>query len=423
MFNYVKWVATPVLFATALSGAALAQDTTISIISKEGVFTEGKDGAANAAGFDILQAYAAENPGISFDTREVPFPELDSTQYASMESGKGPDIMVVNSVTVGSFIDRGYLMPMNDLIDANGLDTDIFYEGMRASAVYNDLVFGLPIDTGTRVLYYNKKMFADAGLTPPTNWSEVLPLAEQLTDAESGTYGFVATSGQRWVWLYEHAGMYALANGLRFVNEDATECVLNQGDNIQAIQYWVDMFEKGVVSQDALMTGTGVEREQGFGNNKAAMYLGGFWSAGNLEKSYGMTYPDDYGIVVLEGADGVGSPTGGWVMAVTRDSKNPQEAFDFIAYLLGDPERLASFTSLMPATQAASALTLQGEFFEPFKDLLASPNTVHPIPLNPGLPEQAEVLRNVTQSAILGEMTAQEAADSFCAQIDGTLFN
>ena len=77
----------------------------------------------------------------------------------------------------------------------------------------------------------------------------------------------------------------------------------------------------------------------------------------------------------------------------------------------------------MPATQAASALTLQGEFFEPFKDLLASPNTVHPIPLNPGLPEQAEVLRNVTQSAILGEMTAQEAADSFCAQIDGTLFN
>jgi ABC-type glycerol-3-phosphate transport system substrate-binding protein len=152
------------------------------------------------------------------------------------------------------------------------------------------------------------------------------------------------------------------------------------------------------------------------------MYLGGFWSAGTLESDYGMTYPDDYGIVALEGTAGTGSSTGGWIFTVTRDSKNPQAALDFIAWILGDDARLAQFTGLMPATAGASALTLEGDFYQPFKDLLESPNTRHPIPLNPGLPEQAEVLRNVTQSAILGEMTAQEAADSFCQQIEGTLF-
>jgi ABC-type glycerol-3-phosphate transport system substrate-binding protein len=152
------------------------------------------------------------------------------------------------------------------------------------------------------------------------------------------------------------------------------------------------------------------------------MYLGGFWSADTLKNDYKMTYPDDYGIVALEGADGIGSSTGGWIFAVTRDSKNPQEALNFIAWILGDGERLSKFTGLMPATAAASALTLKGDFYEPFKKLLESPNTRHPIPLNPGLPEQAEVLRNVTQSAILGQMTAQEAADSFCNQISGTLF-
>lgn len=417
-------VAPLLALAIALPSAVLAEDIKLSILGTDGWFSEHKDGAGggSSAGYDMMQEYMKEHPGITFDVRGVPFGELDSTQLSAVEAHQGPDIMIVNSVTVGSFIDRGYLTQMDDLIKKNGLDTKIFYPGMLGSAVYNGATFGLPIDTGTRVLYYNKKLFADAGLQPPTKWDEVLPLATKLTNKDKGIYGFVATSGERWLWLYEHAGMYALANGLRFVNDDATECTLNQGNNVQAIQFWVDMFKAGVMSQDALVTGTGAEREQAFGNNLAAMYLGGFWSADTLKADYKMEYPKDYGIVVLQGSDGVGSSTGGWIFTISRDSKHPQEALDFIAWILGNPDRLSKFTGLMPATSGAAAETLKGEFFDPFKKLLESPNTRHPIPLNPGLPEQAEVLRNVTQSAVLGEMTAQEAADSFCKQIEGTLF-
>jgi ABC-type glycerol-3-phosphate transport system substrate-binding protein len=412
--------------AIVLPIAVFAQDApiTISIVGTDGWFSKGTDaaGGGSSAGYDMMQEYMKDHPNVTFDVRGVPFGDLDSTQLAAMEAHQGPDIMIVNSVTVGSFIDRGYLAPLNDLIAKNGLDTSIFYPGMLSSAVYNDETYGLPIDTGTRLLYYNKKLFADAKLDPPTNWDQIPDLAKKLTDPANGVYGFVATSGERWLWLYEHAGMYALANGYRFVNADATQCVLNQGDNVQAIQFWVDLYNEGALSQDTLLTGTGPEREQAFGNNKAAMYLGGFWSADTLKSDYNMTYPDDYGIVALEGKDGFGSATGGWIFTVTRDSKNPQAALDFIAWILGDADRLSKFTGLMPATSGAAALSLQGDFYEPFKKLLESPNTVHPIPLNPGLPEQAEVLRNVTQSAILGQMTAQEAADSFCDQISGTLF-
>jgi multiple sugar transport system substrate-binding protein len=411
--------------AVVLPVAVFAQEPiVIKTLGTEGWFTAeiSESGGGSSEGIDLMAEYTAEHPNVTFEARGVPFPELDSTQLAAMEARQGPDIMIVNSVTVGSFIDRGYLLPLNDLIAANGLDTSIFYQSMLNSAVFNGDIYGLPIDTGTRLLYYNKKLFADAGLEPPTSWDQVQDVAVKLTDPATGIYGFVATSGERWLWLYEHAGMYATANGLNFVNPEGTECVLNQGDNVQAIQYWVDFYNSGALSQDALMTGTGPEREQAFGNNQAAMYLGGFWSADTLESDYGMTYPDDYGIVALEGSAGTGSSTGGWIFTVTRDSQHPQEALDFIAWSLGDGERLSQFTGLMPATEAAGALVLQGDFYQPFKDLLASPNTRHPIPLNPGLPEQAEVLRNVTQSAILGEMTAQEAADSFCQQIEGTLF-
>src|SRR5262245_52313698 len=94
-------------------------------------------------GATLLDAYKEQHPEIDFDIQGVPFADLDTTQLAAMESNQGPDIMIVNSVTVGSFIDRGYLMAMDPLIETNGLDTSIFYPGLLGSAVYGDQTYGL----------------------------------------------------------------------------------------------------------------------------------------------------------------------------------------------------------------------------------------------------------------------------------------
>lgn len=412
------------MLTLALVPSATAQGpVTISILAGDWWFSpEGQSYVGGSNGYTMMQDYMEMHPEITFDIRGVPFPELDNTQIAAMEAGQGPDILIVNSVTVGAFIDRGYLLPLGDYIAEAGLDTDVFFPSLFSAGVFGDEVFALPVDTGTRVLYWNRAMFEEAGVEPPATWEELPDVAVRMTDAENGVYGFVGTSGERWVWLYEHAGMYSTANGLNFVNEDATDCVLDEGDNPQIIQYWVDLYNAGVMSQDDLLVGTGQERELAFGNNRAAMFIGGFWSAPVLEDDYGMVYPDDYGVVALEGTAGIGSSTGGWLLALSRDSKYPQEAMDFVSWLIGTPENLARFTNIMPSTEAANELVFQEEFYDIFKELLASPNTRHPIPLNPGLPEQAEVLRNVTQAAFLGEMTVEEAATSFCEQIEGTLF-
>jgi ABC-type glycerol-3-phosphate transport system substrate-binding protein len=383
---------------------------------------EGISGVGGSNGYPMMQQYMEMHPEITFDIQGVPFPELDNTQFAALEAGQGPDFLIVNSVTVGAFIDRGYLMPMDEFIEASGLDTGVFYPGLFAAGVIQGQTFALPIDTGTRVLFWNKALFADKGIDPPTRWDQLIDVATQMTDQENGIYGLVASAGERWVWLYEAAGMYSTANGLDFVNDEATECVLDQGDNPQIIQFWVDMHNAGVMPEEDLMIGTGNERYLQFGNNKAAMILAGFWGAPVLEADYGMVYPDDYGILLLEGSAGTGSSTGGWLFAISRDAQHPKEAMDFMAWVMSTPDNLAYFTNLMPSTPAANELTLLDEFFDPFKEVLASPNTKHPIALNPGLPEQAEILRNVSQSAFLGEMTAQEAAESFCEQIEGTLY-
>src|SRR5690349_15341750 len=116
-------------------GGAIAQDTTsISILAGEWWFAEEDLSTVSGMsyGAELMAQYQEEHPEIEFEIQGVPFPDLDTTQLAAMEAQQGPDIMIVNSVTVGSFIDRGYLMPMNPLIDANGLDTSIFFPGMMS---------------------------------------------------------------------------------------------------------------------------------------------------------------------------------------------------------------------------------------------------------------------------------------------------
>jgi multiple sugar transport system substrate-binding protein len=367
-----------------------------------------------------LQAeYSQLHPNIAFDRRTIPFPEYDNTSLAALEANQGPDLLWVNSVTFGAFVQRGYLMPLNDFMKTATIKPEDFFEGMWQSVLSGDQIFGLPVDTGTRLLFWNKKMFQEAGVEPPTRWDQVIDVAKKLTNADQGVYGYVATAGERWVWLYEHIGMYAVANGINFLSPDGTECVFDKDNNWRALQFWVDMVNAGVVSQDSLMAGAQDERYTEFANNKAAMFIGGHWSKATLD-TMGMKWPDDYGIVNLEGDAGIGSTTGGWILAITKDSKHPQEAFDYMQWAIGTPENLIRLTDIMPVTKAANAIALTDDFYAPFKEVLAK-NARHPIVLNPGLPEQAEILRNVSQSAMLGEMSAEDAAKSFCEQVADTL--
>ena len=63
---------------------------------------------------------------------------------------------------------------------------------LRAVTQPDGRVDSLPLETDIWLIYYNKALFAQKGLTPPKTFDEMLDTARKLTDAGSGTYGFVA---------------------------------------------------------------------------------------------------------------------------------------------------------------------------------------------------------------------------------------
>jgi len=61
--------------------------------------------------------------------------------------------------------------------------------------------YGVPDDTNTQVLFYNKADFAAANLTPPTTWAQMISDAQTLTIPSKGQHGLGVDSTDIGMWV------------------------------------------------------------------------------------------------------------------------------------------------------------------------------------------------------------------------------
>jgi ABC-type glycerol-3-phosphate transport system substrate-binding protein len=359
---------------------------------------------------DYVQA-VMDATGIALEIRYIPFAQFDNQSQAALAAGEGPDLLWVNSVTVGAFAERGYLLPTGDyLANSTVVSQDDFFEGLFGHVMYKDVNYGLPVDTGTRALFYNVAMLEEKGVEVPQTIDDLTAALPELTDADNGVYGITFAGGERWVWLYEALGMLTVPNGHSFVADDLSAGTVAE-QVLPDLQWWVDVHANGwAPPEDVSQTDGGVRVTQ-FAQGRAATSFLGHWQRQPLIDNEA----PEFGVVNLQGAENIGSSTGGWTLMITKDAADPDLAWQAMEATFGDPEIVASLTTLMPATIAANELVLTEEFYDPFKEVLQT-NARHPILLNAALPEMAEIVRTESQAAILGAKSTEQAATDIDTQ-------
>src|SRR3981081_1500582 len=96
-------------------------------------------------------------------------------QLAQMSGSNGFDISDNFGSTVGSWAAKGILEPLDDYMKADGYSTSDFVPTALQSNQYQGKTYAMPIAVHTLLLMYNKKLFADAGISgPPTKMTELL---------------------------------------------------------------------------------------------------------------------------------------------------------------------------------------------------------------------------------------------------------
>src|SRR5258708_9714574 len=134
----------------------------------------------------VADAYTKLHPEIKFTVFSTSLREMEQKLSAAVPTGTGPDIFDIGTNITINFIEAG-------LIDPNPADIDQYLKGGAWNKFLVDFVsvkgksYGLPIWEGSKAsMYYNKAMFAEAGIAqPPATFPDLIAAAQKLVKVDA----------------------------------------------------------------------------------------------------------------------------------------------------------------------------------------------------------------------------------------------
>ncbi|HZG55989.1 ABC transporter substrate-binding protein [Paenibacillus sp.] len=245
----------------------------------------------------------------------------------SINGGNPPDIVAFDRFMVQQWADQGLFEDLTANAEVQGVTADQFYDFAWQEASMDGNLYALPFTTDDRALFYNKKLFREAGLdpeNPPKTIAELDAAAEKLTKKQGNRYdvlGFVPWMGQggvlTWGWAF----------GGKYQDPASGKITANDPSNVEALEWmagYAKKYEIQAVSDFATAVGGDINP---FAAGKVAMMVGGSWEIGQFNTVEGL----DYGVTPLPSPTGTDFKTwaGGWSFIIPKGAKNKDAAFEF----------------------------------------------------------------------------------------------
>lgn len=300
-----------------------------------------------------------QQTGIKVKLEVVGWPDLLNRILAATTSGQGPDVLNIGNTWSASLQATGALLPFDDATFAKVGGKDRFAPASIAAAgAAGKDPAAVPIYSMAYGLYYNKKMFADAGIAnPPKTWDELVADGKKLT--KDGHYGLAVEGGNGSENIH-HAFVFAKQRGSDWFDASG-KATFDTPANVAAVKQYVDF-----IATDKIAAKGDAEYAQNqtitdFATGKAAMMM--WQSAATTIKAHGMT-ADQYGVVPVPtltanptGDAAVTSMVAGINLAVFKNSKNEDAALQLVKFLTSTPEQKilnGAYGSLPPVKEAQS---------------------------------------------------------------------
>jgi multiple sugar transport system substrate-binding protein len=184
----------------------------------------------------------------------------------SATSGGAPDIMFWDRWRTALYAPRGVLMPINDYMTQDGVSPDSFYQEALRELSWDGNIYGLPLTVDARALFYNKALFEEAGIEPPTTWEELRQAAIALTVWDGDRLERAGFSLQD-PGLFS---MYLRQAGGEMVTEDGAQTNFNNEQGLAVLNFWDQLLNEDRVYQIGFEEGLGNESDA-FVTGKVAM--------------------------------------------------------------------------------------------------------------------------------------------------------
>ncbi|MBT2408327.1 MULTISPECIES: sugar ABC transporter substrate-binding protein [unclassified Streptomyces] len=303
---------------------------------------QGPDMAADEATLGPELKKFEQRTGIKVKLEVVPWPDLLNRILAATASGQGPDVLNIGNTWSASLQATGALLPWDtEHFDAIG-GKDRFVESAIGSAgAPGQDPAAVPLYSMSYALYYNKKMFREAGIEkPPATWDELVTTGQRLS--KDGKWGLAAEGSNPSNNIHQ-AFVLARQRGADFFDA-AGKPAFDGPATVDAVKQYVDLMAKDKIIAPGNAEYAQNQSLQDFANGKTAMVL--WQSAASSFKAHGMK-EGDWGVapvpVPAGGVPGTGKNTNSMVaginMAVFKNTDNTDGALKFVKFMTGDEEQ------------------------------------------------------------------------------------
>jgi multiple sugar transport system substrate-binding protein len=137
--------------------------------------------------FELSNAEKGKQVEVSFRPSGIDDNQFKTQLALDLASKRGPDVMALDGFWVSEFAEAGYIKPLDSLVSAKAVNAWEGWKQIPASIQgvmsYGGKRYGIPQGTDARIIYFNKKLFADAGLPTnwqPKSWAELLSAAKTI---------------------------------------------------------------------------------------------------------------------------------------------------------------------------------------------------------------------------------------------------
>jgi multiple sugar transport system substrate-binding protein len=318
--------------------------------------------------------------GIKVNMEVIPWSDLLNRILAAATSGQGPDVLNIGNTWSASLQATGAFLPFSaDLLNQVGGKSQFLSLGSTGAAGQDPV--GVPIYGNAYGLYYNKKMFAAAGITsPPTTWDQLISDGQKLTTPAH--WGLSVEGGSD----SENAHMafiFGQQHGAQLFAKDGTTPQFNSDAEVAGVEQYLNlMAQSKIVNPSDAEYSNGTEALQDFASGKTAMVM---WqgSDGSL-KTDGMS-TSDYGLAPIPlpagGANQINSMIAGINISIFKNTKNQAGAVKFVKFMTSAPvqeDLNAAYGSLPTVKAAYSDPAFQTDTDKVLQQVLA--NTSAPLP-------------------------------------------
>ena len=360
-----------------------------------------------------MDAFEEEN-NCEVNVEIIPWDNYEEKYLTGVNSNDGPDVGYLYMEMFYDYIDMGALADIDEY----------FTDDEKANYLYYDLgniqggQYALPVVVGNpRVLAANMDILKDAGIdSVPTNWDELKAACEALKAYDDSIYPWgidMTTDEGQAAFAY-----YTWNNGGGFVDDEGN-WTLNSEQNVEAIQYAIDLVNSGYTNTDPA-NDTRYDLQDMFGAGKVAMLIAPnslptYIATGGNEVNYGVaSIPSNTGESVSAGVMDR-------FMCFDNDYSDDEKAAisTFFDYFYDDARytEWVDMEGFLPATKSGGeALAAANEDMASWIDILDSCK-FYPT----AKAEWADVKQgviNVEQNALLGG-DVQELLDDLQAEIAG----